>query len=136
MKKENRAKSDFGEPTVRITRARAAAYQQHGAMPSREQSKEQYQKEVTGPILKRAALDERDGKAALMACTRNKKRAVLKNITNVCCENPYKKRVNASKIPVCILCSAYLYSYLKLLQYSKCFPHALDFSMHFYLLTS
>ncbi|KAI5660562.1 hypothetical protein M9H77_29355 [Catharanthus roseus] len=99
MKKENRAKSDFGEPTIRITRARAAAYQQHGAMPSREQSKEQYQKEVTGPILKRAALDERDGKAALIACTRNKKRAVLKNITNVCCENPYKKRVNASKIP-------------------------------------
>lgn len=101
MKKENIVKSAVGEPTARITRARAAPYRQSKAMASKEQSKQQDEKLPPRTKSKRPALDETNENAR--ACTRTKRRAELKDITNVFCDNSYKKCLNATKVPVCTL---------------------------------
>ncbi|KAA8541846.1 hypothetical protein F0562_022998 [Nyssa sinensis] len=48
---------------------------------------------------KRAALDEMKNNASATASVQNKRRAVLKDVTNVCCENSYRSCLNAAKIP-------------------------------------
>lgn len=106
MPKENLANSYSGEPCVPITRARAALCQQNGAITSTEQSKEQVHKVVALPgNAKRTALDEKNDNAPLIPCNQHKKRAILKDITNVLRENQH----NAANLPVCFLSTAYLY---------------------------
>ncbi|CAK9137914.1 unnamed protein product [Ilex paraguariensis] len=86
------------EPTARITRARAACLQQSGGKPSSEVPKQQDQKRVLRTNSKRAALDERNTSVPVAACVQQKRRAVLRDVTNVCCDNSYKKCLNATKI--------------------------------------
>lgn len=124
MPKENLAKSNSAEPCVPITRAR------NGATTCTEQSKEQVHKVVALPCnaKRAAALDENNNdNAPLIPCNQHKKRAVLKDVTNVSCGNPHKKRavlkdisnvscgnppkksLNATNLPVCFLSTAYFY---------------------------
>ncbi|KAL3511823.1 hypothetical protein ACH5RR_024540 [Cinchona calisaya] len=96
MKKENIVKVAVGEPTARITRARAAAYRQSEAMASKELSMLQDEKLIQRINSKRVALDERNENTP--ACSQPKRRAVLKDITNVVCDISHKKCLNATKI--------------------------------------
>ena len=108
MMKENLVKAAVGEPTGRITRARAAAYRQSGDMHSKKLSKLQDEK----LNLKRPALNGRNNDAPPNPCNQPKRRAVLEDVTNVFCKNSRRKCLNATKIPVCTLsfslfCSLY-----------------------------
>ncbi|KAF5936940.1 hypothetical protein HYC85_024446 [Camellia sinensis] len=99
MKEENLAIANVGEPTVRMTRARAAACHAFGGIPPSEALKQQGQKQVLRTSSKRAALDEMNSSASAAAPVQHKRRAVLKDVTNVCCENSYKNCLIAAKIP-------------------------------------
>lgn len=108
MKKANLATANFREPIPRITRARAAAYQQSGGIqPSKATkkqdenrflTKQQDQKRVLRTNSKRAALDEVNNSAPVTAGVQNKRRAVLKDVTNVLCDS-YRNCLIAPKVP-------------------------------------
>ncbi|KAI8018460.1 Cyclin-A2-4 [Camellia lanceoleosa] len=98
MKEENLAIANVGEPTVRMTRARAAACHAFGGIPPSEALKQQGQKQVLRTSSERAALDEMNSSASAAAPVQHKRRAVLKDVTNVCCENSYKNCLIAAKI--------------------------------------
>ncbi|XP_057504501.1 cyclin-A2-4 isoform X1 [Actinidia eriantha] len=97
MKKENLASSVVGEPIARMTRARAAACRASGGIPPSKATKQQDQKRVLRTNLKRAALDE-ENKAPLPAGFQNKRRAALKDVTNVCCSS-YRNCLITAKLP-------------------------------------
>ncbi|THG04210.1 hypothetical protein TEA_024470 [Camellia sinensis var. sinensis] len=99
MKEENLAIANVGEPNVRMTRARAAACHAFGGIPPSEALKQQGQKQVLRTSSKRAALDEMNSSASAATPVQHKRRAVLKDVTNVCCENSYKNCLIAAKIP-------------------------------------
>ncbi|XP_077225298.1 cyclin-A2-4-like [Tasmannia lanceolata] len=97
--KENEVISGHGEPTARLTRARAAACRSTaGKPPLKPSSMNQDQKLVLRGNSKRAASDENNHTAPVAASLQHKKRAVLKDVTNVFCENSYKNCVNAAKM--------------------------------------
>ncbi|KAF5935876.1 hypothetical protein HYC85_027005 [Camellia sinensis] len=88
MKKENIVMANVGEPTTRITRARAAACRATGGhSPVRS----------TKAAGSKAALDEVKNSAPVTAGVQHKRRAVLKDVTNVCCDS-YKNCLIAAKI--------------------------------------
>ncbi|KAJ6846635.1 cyclin-A2-1-like [Iris pallida] len=95
MKKENSVLAGCGVPTGRITRARAAACGvTHGVLslnpPLTKPDKNQVQRGKT----KR----DENNYAAPTAAFQNKRRAVLRDVTNVSCENYYKDCINAAKL--------------------------------------
>ncbi|XP_057969821.1 cyclin-A2-4 [Malania oleifera] len=98
MKKETLVIANVEEPTARITRARAAAFHAWGGKPTSKASTQQDQKPALQPNRKRAALNENNSNAADTACLQLKRRAVLKNVTNVCCENSLRNCIDAAKI--------------------------------------
>ncbi|KAL5698507.1 hypothetical protein ACHQM5_029538 [Ranunculus cassubicifolius] len=83
------------EPTGRLTRARAAAFHSSDGMLPPKPCTRQNQKVNPGGNSKRPASDEN---ASLPVPSQNKRRAVLKDVTNVLCENSYKSCMNAAKI--------------------------------------
>uniref|UniRef100_A0A5B7AZV4 Putative cyclin-A2-4-like n=1 Tax=Davidia involucrata TaxID=16924 RepID=A0A5B7AZV4_DAVIN len=99
MKKENMVIANVAEPNPRITRARAAACRASVGVPPSEGPKKLAHKRALRTNSKRAALDEMNTNASVTACVQNKRRAVLKDVTNVCCENSYRSCLNAAKIP-------------------------------------
>ena len=101
MKKENLASSVVGEPIARMTRARAAARCAPGGISPSKATKQQDQKRVLRTNSKRTALDE-ENVAPVPAGVQNKRRAVLKDVTNVCC-NSYRNCLITAKLPVCSL---------------------------------
>ncbi|XP_043700929.1 cyclin-A2-4 isoform X2 [Telopea speciosissima] len=98
MKKENTTVTGFPGPTARITRARAAAYQAAGGTLPSQPSAKQDQKRVLRENSKRAALDENNSSAPVAGDLQHKRRAVLKDVTNICCENLYTNCINAAKL--------------------------------------
>ncbi|XP_058074664.1 cyclin-A2-4 isoform X2 [Magnolia sinica] len=99
MKKENIFVADNGEPPARITRARAAALRSiSGMLPLKPSSMKQDQKRILRGNSKRAALDENSHTAPIVASVQHKKRAVLTDVTNVCCENLHRNCINATKV--------------------------------------
>ncbi|XP_057514675.1 cyclin-A2-4-like isoform X2 [Actinidia eriantha] len=97
MKKENLASSVVGEPIVRMTRARAAARCATGGISPSKATKQQNQKRVLRTNSKRTALDE-ENMAPVPAGVQNKRRAVLKDVTNVRC-NSYRNCLITAKLP-------------------------------------
>ncbi|CAK9168457.1 unnamed protein product [Ilex paraguariensis] len=97
-KKENGTNATFQQPTVRITRTHAKALGSSGGLPPLIPSAKQDQKRVFRPNSKRAALDENKAAVNVTAGLQHKKRAVLKDVTNVFCENSYVNFSNATKI--------------------------------------
>lgn len=89
----------FGEPTFRVTRARAALSQTSifSEVPKERDS--------PGRVLrknsKRAVSDENNNNAASTVGGQNKRRAVLKDITNVYRDSSFKNCEIPAKIPVC-----------------------------------
>lgn len=95
MKKENILQAGNGEPTGRITRSRAEANRLTGGLlPSKPDPKW-----VLRGNSKRAALDENGHPApATTTSFQHKRRAVLKDVTNVCCDLSYNNCLNAAKL--------------------------------------
>ncbi|XP_024970951.1 cyclin-A2-1 [Cynara cardunculus var. scolymus] len=86
-----------GESSFRVTRARAAVYQ---SLVGSEVQKEQGQGGVLRKNPKRGVQDEKKNNAnTTKAGGQNKRRAVLKDVTNICCDNSYKNCITAAKIP-------------------------------------
>ncbi|KAL7159432.1 hypothetical protein ABFS83_01G026700 [Erythranthe nasuta] len=96
MNNENRS-SNIGEPTVRITRARAKALGSSSGLPPLHPSAKQNGKQVLGGNLKRAASDNNNPAENSAACPQRKKRAVLKDVTNIKCDNLYINCINAAR---------------------------------------
>lgn len=101
MKKENPVIPGYHLAVGRITRARAAANHANGASlqlvpPLRKPDRKQTQQGGS----KRAASDENSQAALLTVATKNKKRAVLNDVTNVCCENSYRRCIPVAKAQV------------------------------------
>lgn len=103
MKKENVLPTNVGDISGRITRSRAAALCASGRMPSLRASAQLGQKHISRAKSKRAALDENNTIAPDNAGNKPKKRAVLQDVTNVCCENSYRSCFNATRIQVHVL---------------------------------
>ncbi|KAF9616823.1 hypothetical protein IFM89_032673 [Coptis chinensis] len=103
MRKEN---MDF-EPTVRITRARAAACHASGIALPPKPSTRQVQKAGLRGNSKRPPSDEN---SSVPVTGQNKRRTVLKDVTNVLCENSYKSCMNVAKIQVAVPLFGYLMS--------------------------
>ncbi|KAL4562475.1 hypothetical protein LXL04_034681 [Taraxacum kok-saghyz] len=74
------------DPTFRVTRARAAACK------NSEAPKDQGQDRLLCKNPKRSVQDDTNN-------TTNKRRAVLKDVTNICCDNSYKNCIIPAKIP-------------------------------------
>lgn len=87
MDKENRTAAKFEELTVRITRARAKALGSSGGLPPQKPSLKRDQKKVPTNA-KRAVSDENQSAVGVL---QSKKRAVLKEVTNILCDNSYLK---------------------------------------------
>ncbi|CAH1422573.1 unnamed protein product [Lactuca virosa] len=88
--------ANIGEPTFRVTRARAAA-----CKPSvgSEVPKGQGQDRLLRKNPKRSVLDERNNNTTAVSSAQNKRRAVLKDVTNICCDNnSYKNCIIPAKI--------------------------------------
>ncbi|KAK8664218.1 hypothetical protein V6N13_084016 [Hibiscus sabdariffa] len=100
MRKENVASANVGEFSGRFTRARAAALRSSREFPSLKPPTQLDQKRVLRANPKRTALDEDNTNAAENAGHHSKKRAVLQDITNVCCNNSDRNRkcFNATEI--------------------------------------
>ncbi|KAG1358635.1 cyclin-A2-1 [Cocos nucifera] len=99
MMKENSITAGYGVPNVRITRAQAAAIHENGGVlpliPSlmkREKMQTQQAK------YKRAATDENSQTASLTAGFQHKKRAVLKDVSNICADNSYRHCIPVANV--------------------------------------
>ncbi|KAI4376936.1 hypothetical protein MLD38_014637 [Melastoma candidum] len=88
MNKENANKATQTAGSVRITRSRARAQG-----PSFEQD----HKRILRANVKRAASDMTKSAMAGNVPVQNKKRAVLKDVTNVLCESSHSNCVNVAK---------------------------------------
>ncbi|KAF3612543.1 Cyclin-A2-1 [Capsicum annuum] len=96
--------SNLKVPTVRITRARAKALGSSGGLPPLHPSVRQDKKQgqvTQGIKSKRPASDEnKPVNSASIAAQQPKRRAVLRDVTNVLCENTYMNCINGSKCQV------------------------------------
>ncbi|KAL9992304.1 putative cyclin domain-containing protein [Helianthus debilis subsp. tardiflorus] len=84
-----------GEPAFRVTRARVAASQSS----SSELLKEQGVGRLMRKNSKRSVQDENKNNGVATGGVQNKRRAVLKDVTNMCCDNSYKNCIVPAKIP-------------------------------------
>lgn len=97
MKKENIVPSKVGELPGRLTRSKAAVLRASGQLPPLKPTKQVPKPCRANP--KRAAAPDK-------TCGPRKKRAVLRDVTNVTsvlCENSYMNCLNATKIQVVIV---------------------------------
>ncbi|XP_024452948.2 cyclin-A2-4 isoform X2 [Populus trichocarpa] len=96
MKRENVLPSNFRHGNGPITRA--AALRASGTMPPLKAPTKQDWKRNLRTNRKRAALDENSTSRPDNADNQCKRRAVLQDVTNVCCENSYTSCFSATKI--------------------------------------
>lgn len=95
MRKENSVVANVEWPTARTTRARAGLYRSSGAMVPPKASAEENRTQCLRVNPKRAARDERKTLAPITGCRQSKRRAVLKDVTNVCCDIGHKIFIDA-----------------------------------------
>ncbi|XP_060216325.1 cyclin-A2-2 [Lycium barbarum] len=96
--------SNLKVPTMRITRARAKTLGSSGGLPPLHPSVRQDKKQgqvTQGTKSKRSASDENGPvNSASTASQQPKRKAVLRDVTNVLCENSYMNCINGSKFQV------------------------------------
>jgi len=116
MERENVLPSNFRHLNGPITRA--AALRASGTMPPLKPPTKQDWKRNLRTNRKRAALDENSTSRPDNADNQCKRRAVLQDVTNVCCENSYTSCFSATKIQVVVLSfHALMMPFLDLLVY-------------------
>lgn len=106
MKRENPVTANGRELPGRITRSKAAALAASGQLPPLKAPTQQNKKRASQTNSKRSATDE-NHISAENARLQSKKRVVLQDVTNVCCENSYRNCFNANKVQVGILLDLY-----------------------------
>lgn len=98
--------SNLKVPTMRITRARAKTLGSSGGLPPLHPSVRQDKKQglvTQGTKSKRPAPDEnKPANSSSTASQQHKRRAVLRDVTNVLCENPYMNCINGNKFQVSV----------------------------------
>ncbi|KAH7574192.1 hypothetical protein JRO89_XS03G0263900 [Xanthoceras sorbifolium] len=98
MNKENTTAAKAEEPTARITRARAKAMGSSGGVfPSSKPTFKPEQKRALRGNSKRAASDESKAPVNVASGLQHKRRAVLKDVTNIC-ENSQINCINVSNL--------------------------------------
>lgn len=101
MNKENEPNENVQEPTGRITRARSKTLGAAGGISfSSKPSFKQDQKRVLQVNSKRAASEENKASMTAKVGLQPKRRAMLKDVTNVCADSSYKDYINETKIQV------------------------------------
>lgn len=118
MRKENLVTVKGGELTAPLTRARAAAFRVSGQLPPLKAPTQQNLKRTLQGIQKKTALDENNN-APSNACLKRKRRAVLQDVTNSCCNGSYRSCLNAAKIQVNIPSNLFMILVLSPCQFSK-----------------
>ncbi|KAL5823055.1 hypothetical protein ACOSQ3_020999 [Xanthoceras sorbifolium] len=98
MKSQSLITANVGDLNGRVTRARAAALRSSGYMAPSKATTEQITKRVLRANPKRAALNENNTNVPDNQGLPRKRRAVLEDVTNVCCDNSYRNCFNATKI--------------------------------------
>ncbi|XP_068647358.1 cyclin-A2-1-like [Aristolochia californica] len=97
--KENIAFPANRGPIVRITRARAAACSSvGGALPPRPPPAKQDQVRVLRGNSKRAAASDENRYSAPTTSFQNKRRAVLRDVSNICSQSSYNSCISATKL--------------------------------------
>lgn len=100
MNKENITSAEIEEPTVRITRARAkAATKSGGLLPPKPPIKLD-EMQVVRTNSKRPASNENKPSATANAGLQHKRRATLKDVTNVVSENSYMNCISTTKVEI------------------------------------
>ena len=103
MNKENATATKLEDPATRITRARAKAFGTSvGIYPASKPSFKQEQRHPLRAKTKRAASDENKSASTSINDFKHKRRAVLKDVSNIFCENSHQNCINATKQHVCI----------------------------------
>ncbi|KAF9681178.1 hypothetical protein SADUNF_Sadunf06G0198500 [Salix dunnii] len=98
MNKENATATKLEVPATRITRARAKALGTSvGIYPSSKPSFKQEQRHPLRAKTKRAASDENKSASTSINDFKHKRRAVLKDVSNIFCENSHQNCINATK---------------------------------------
>ncbi|KAI9191844.1 hypothetical protein LWI28_014398 [Acer negundo] len=98
MNKENTAAAKAGEPTARITRARAKALgSSAGIFPSSKPAFKPDKKQALRSNSKRAASDENKAPTNAVSGLQHKRRAVLRDVTNIC-ENSQINCIDVAKL--------------------------------------
>ncbi|XP_052210853.1 cyclin-A2-2-like [Diospyros lotus] len=98
MNKENITANRFADPPVRITRARAKGLTTSGGLPpSKPSKKQQDQKLILRQNSKRLASDENKASISVTTCLQHKKRAVLRDGTNILCDKSLNNCTSAAK---------------------------------------
>ncbi|XAR70921.1 hypothetical protein NMG60_11027963 [Bertholletia excelsa] len=97
MNKENVTAARIEGPAVRITRARAKGLAASEGLPPTAPSMQQHQKPVCQPNSKRSASEENKNSINVPACLQHKKRAVLKDVTNMNSSNAAKAAKGTGK---------------------------------------
>ncbi|XP_076908398.1 cyclin-A2-1-like [Bidens hawaiensis] len=108
------------EPTVRVTRARAAASQSSSSEPSKPHNN-----------AKRSVQDENKISATATSGVQKKRRAVLKDVTNICCDNSYKNCIVPTKILVRKQYITFRITYINFI-YCDLIPFCFHFFVDFY----
>lgn len=100
INKENKTHAKIEEPTSRITRAKAKALGTSGGIfPSSKPTFKPDHKHVLRMNSKRGALDENKASVTATSGIQHKRRAVLKDVTNIC-ENSHRNYSSFAKIQV------------------------------------
>lgn len=94
MKKEKSFSSKAGQLPSRLTRARAASFRAAEQLPPLKRVARGKQKQYQENNPKTTISDN--------ISLPSKKRAVLQDVINVCCENTYRSCFNATKIQVAV----------------------------------
>ncbi|EEF45957.1 cyclin A, putative [Ricinus communis] len=110
MDKENTVAAKFEEPITRITRARAKALGTSGGIPPVPKPflKEDHKQRALRANTKRTASDDNKAFVTAVSGLQHKRRAVLKDVTNLNSESSHANGINATKDqakPVGIACS-------------------------------
>ncbi|XP_031119545.1 cyclin-A2-2-like [Ipomoea triloba] len=84
--------------SMRITRSRARTLTSSQGLPPLHPSVTQDGKQVRRASSKRAASDENKSTTGASSCVQPKKRAVLRNVTNVVCESSYLNCMTGTKV--------------------------------------
>ncbi|KDP32289.1 hypothetical protein JCGZ_13214 [Jatropha curcas] len=99
MDKENIVAAKVEEPTTRITRARAKAMETSvGVLPASRPSFKEDQKRALRAHTKRTASDDNKACATAISGLQHKRRAVLKDVTNLIRENSHANCDNGAKV--------------------------------------
>ncbi|KAK8951561.1 Cyclin-A2-1 [Platanthera zijinensis] len=98
MNKQTSIVPSYKRNTGPVTRAKAATLASHSRIPLPRPALLPDKKQMKGRRTKRMASDENNHTVSNVVVSQNKKRAVLNDVSNVCCENSYRNCTDLVKM--------------------------------------